>query len=130
MSCSRGGSSGGPASSNFCSLVRAACSREAMSELKAAFCLYMTTSRLSFACSSSQRRRNSSNRANRSRRAAWYVSKPPPCTHTSLPAAPGSTLTMRSAARASSSRSWEMNSTVLAVSRSRSSSHRLPGTSR
>ena len=39
--------------------------------LYAAFCLYISTSALSLACSSSQRLRSSSKRANRSRRASW-----------------------------------------------------------
>ena len=41
-----------------------------------------------------------------------------------------STVTTRSAVRASSSRSWLTYSTVFGVARSRSSSHSLPGTSR
>lgn len=130
MSCSRGGSGGGPASSNFRSRVCAAAYREAISWLTEAACRRFTTSFFSWACFSSQRRFSSSKRANRSRRASWKVPKPPPCTHTSEPAGPGSTATIFCAARDSSSRSWEMKSTVLRVSRSRSSSHRLPGTSR
>ena len=47
-----------------------------------------------------------------------------------LPAAPSSTVTTRVAVRASSSRSWLTYSTVLAEPDSRSSSQRLPGTSR
>ena len=56
-----------------------------MPSLYAAFCLYISTSALSLACSSSQRRRSSSKRANRSRRASWYDAKPPGWVHTRLP---------------------------------------------
>ncbi|CAM5623194.1 hypothetical protein SBADM41S_00337 [Streptomyces badius] len=101
-----------------------------MSGLFAACCRIRRTSAFSRACSSCQRRSSSSNRANRSLRASWYVAKLPPCTHTSLPAGLGSTLTIFSAARDSSSRSWETKRTVLRVSFSFSSSHRFPGTSR
>ena len=79
------------------------------------------------ACSSSQRRRSSSSRVNRSVRASWYVAKPPPWVQVVLPPAPSSTVTTRVAVRASSSRSWQTNSTVFGDSRSASSSHRLPG---
>lgn len=118
------------ASSYFRSRVCAAEYRDAISWLTEAACRRLITRRFSWACFSSQRRFSSSNRANRSRRASWYVPNPPPCTHTSEPAGPGSTLTIFSAAPASNSRSWEMKRTVLRVSFSRSSSHRLPGTSR
>ena len=124
--CSFGRSSGGPAFSNRSSRVTAACSRLAMSELYAAFCRYMITSALSLACSSSHRRRSSSRRSWRSSRASWYVANPPPCTH----AEPASTVTIRLAVRASSSRSCDTSSTVFGDSSNRSSSHRLPGTSR
>ena len=121
--CSFGRSSGGPAFSNRSSRVTAACSRLAMSELYAAFCRYMITSALSLACSSSHRRRSSSSRSCRSSRASWYVANPPPWTHVE----PASTVTIRVAVRASSSRSCDTSSTVFGDSSSRSSSHRLPG---
>ena len=112
--CSRGCSVGGPASSNLRSRVWAAwycdwpCRR-----CTPPSCLYSSTSALSLACSSSQRRRSSSKRTNRSLRASWYDAKPPGWVHTLLPAAPSSTVTTRVAVLSSSSRSWLMNRIVL-----------------
>ncbi len=62
---------GGPAASNLASLVCAAWYREARPSLNADFVLYISTSALSFACSSSHRRRSSSSREFRSSLAAW-----------------------------------------------------------
>ena len=128
--CSVATASGGPASSNRASRVRAAWSREAMSALYLAFCLYRATSWRSLACSSSHRRRSSSSRLVRSARAAGKVANEPPCTHAVAPAGPGSSAATCVAVRESSSRSWLTNSTPLAVASSWSSSHRLVGTSR
>ena len=66
----------------------------------------------------------------RSSRACRYVLKPPPCTHTSPPVAVCSTVATAVAVCASSSRSCDTKKIVLGVSRIRSSSHRLVGTSR
>ncbi len=90
--CSFGGSGGGPASSNRRSRVCADWYREAMSELYAAFCLYISTSSRSFSRSSSQRRRTSSSRSWRCARASCQDAKPPGCVH----ALPPSTATTRS----------------------------------
>ena len=97
-----------------------------MSELYAAFCLYISICWRSFSRSSSQRRRFSSSRSCRARRASCQEANPPGCTH----AEPPSTATTRSAVWASSSRSCETYSTDLSDSLSRASSHRFAGTSR
>ena len=129
-SCSIGGASGGPASSNFRSLVCIARYLLAISgEIAACTCSVFTRS-IKRWCSCSQRNNISANLSLRALRASCQVENFPPCTQVVFPFIPCSKVTMRLAVFSNSSRSWLTKSTVFLVAPITSSNHRLDGTSK